>query len=58
MYVDDIIFARNSMDEIDRVKITLDVEFKIKDLGKMKYFICIEAAWEILELTFTKGSTA
>lgn len=32
------------MTQIDRIKAALDVEFKIKDLGKLKYFLGIEVA--------------
>lgn len=38
--MDDIVLVGNSMDEIDIVKTTFDVEFKTKDLGKLKYFLC------------------
>ena len=44
VYVDDVILAGNSMTQIDRIKAALDVEFKIKDLGKLKYFLGIEVA--------------
>lgn len=42
VYVDDIILAGNSICEIDKVKTALDVEFKIKDLCKLKHFLGIE----------------
>jgi len=44
VYVDDVILAGNSMTEIDRIKALLVVEFKIKNLGKLKYFLGIEEA--------------
>lgn len=44
VYVDDVILAGNSMDEINKIKVTLDAEFKIKDLGQLKYFLGIEVA--------------
>ncbi|XP_057981296.1 uncharacterized mitochondrial protein AtMg00810-like [Malania oleifera] len=44
VYVDDVIVARNNMDEIDQLKRSLDDQFKIKDLGKLKYFLGIEVA--------------
>lgn len=44
MYVDDIILVGNSKDDIDRVKTTLYAKFKIKDIGKLKYFLGIEVA--------------
>lgn len=44
VYVEDIILAGNYVDEINRVKVTLDTKFKIKDLGKLKYFLGIEVS--------------
>lgn len=44
VYVDDVILGGNSMAEIDRIKALLDAEFKIKNLGKLKYFLGIEVA--------------
>jgi hypothetical protein len=44
VYVDDIILAGNSMAEFDRVKVVLDVAFKIKNLGQLKYFLGLEVA--------------
>ncbi|PNX90904.1 putative copia-type protein [Trifolium pratense] len=44
VYVDDIILAGNSISEFDRIKQILDTEFKIKDLGKLKYFLGLEVA--------------
>jgi len=44
VYVDDVILAGNSISEIDRIKALLDAEFKIKNLGKLKYFLGIEVA--------------
>lgn len=42
VYVGDAILAWNSIEEIERIKITLDAEFKIKDRGKFKYFLGIK----------------
>jgi len=39
------------MDEIERIKITLDVEFKIMDLGKLKYFLGIEVGHSTSDIT-------
>ena len=50
MCVNDIILVENSMDEIYRLKTTLDVEFKIKYLGKLKYFIIIEVSHSKIEI--------
>ncbi|PNX92176.1 putative copia-type protein [Trifolium pratense] len=44
VYVDDIILAGNSLEEFDRIKQVMDDEFKIMDLGKLKYFLGIEVA--------------
>jgi len=44
VYVDDVILVGNSMIEINKIKDTLDTEFKIKDLGQLKYFLGIEVA--------------
>lgn len=42
VYVDDIIVTGNSVDEIEKVKLFLKSKFRIKDLGKLKYFLGIE----------------
>ena len=42
MYVDDVILAGNSMDIINKTKTLLHQTFKIKDLGKLKYFLGFE----------------
>ncbi|XP_019429680.1 PREDICTED: uncharacterized protein LOC109337211 [Lupinus angustifolius] len=44
IYVDDLILAGNDPSEIQSVKIHLDTEFKIKDLGQLKYFFGLEVA--------------
>jgi hypothetical protein len=44
VYVDDVILAGNSMAEFDRIKTVLDVAFKIKNLGQLKYFLGLEVA--------------
>jgi hypothetical protein len=44
VYVDDIVLAGNSIHEIQSVKMFLDQKFKIKDLGKLRYFLGLEIA--------------
>jgi len=44
VYVDDIVLASNSLDEIDHLKSSLRSHFHIRDLGKLKYFLGIEVA--------------
>jgi hypothetical protein len=44
VYVDDIILAGNDLQEFTRIKTILDTNFKIKDLGILKYFIGLEVA--------------
>jgi len=44
VYVDDIILAGNSMEEIEHIKGLLHSTFKIKNLGELKYFLGIEVA--------------
>ena len=43
-YVDDIIVTRNNLTEIRNLKDSLAKEFKIKNLGDLRYFPSIEAA--------------
>ena len=38
IYVDDILLTRNDLTEIQRVKDCLLQQFRIKDLGDLKYF--------------------
>ncbi|KAK2454457.1 putative mitochondrial protein [Trifolium repens] len=44
VYVDDIILAGDSMAEFDRIKAVLDVAFKIKNLGQLKYLLGLEVS--------------
>jgi len=43
VYVDDIILAGTSLTEFQRIKSILDAQFKIKDLGILKYFLGLVA---------------
>ena len=44
VYVDDIILTGNNMAEIQTITILLDREFKVKDLGDLKFFLGLEIA--------------
>ncbi|XP_072087642.1 uncharacterized protein [Arachis hypogaea] len=43
-YVDDLVLAGNDLTEIQSIKTIFDVQFKIKDLGNLKYFLGFEVA--------------
>jgi hypothetical protein len=58
IYVDDIILAGTSLEEFQRIKSILDSNFKIKDLGILKYFLGLEVAIPKLELQCHKGNIA
>jgi hypothetical protein len=42
VYVDDIIITGDDFVERDKLRKRLSTEFKIKELGKLKYFLGIE----------------
>ena len=42
MYVDDILLACNDIHAIEELKVFLDQEFKLKDLGNLKFFLGLE----------------
>lgn len=42
VYVDDIILTGTSLSKITKVKQFLDITFRIKDLGDLKYFLGLE----------------
>ena len=44
IYVDDIIITGSDQDGIQKLKQHLFSHFQTKDLGKLKYFLCIEVA--------------
>uniref|UniRef100_A0A2N9FQ47 Reverse transcriptase Ty1/copia-type domain-containing protein n=1 Tax=Fagus sylvatica TaxID=28930 RepID=A0A2N9FQ47_FAGSY len=44
VYVDDILIASNDMESVTKLKNALDAEFKLKDLGNLKYFLGLEVA--------------
>lgn len=44
VYVDRLILAGTSLDEINIVKNHIDEKFKVKDLGDLKFFLGLEVA--------------
>ena len=42
IYVDDLIIGGDSMDEIRKLKKNLEMQFHMKDLGELRYFLGIE----------------
>ena len=44
VYVDDVILAGNCLEDIEATESFLSGRFKLKDLGKLKYFLGIEVA--------------
>ena len=44
MYVDDMVIAGDDIEEIKGLKMKLQVEFKVKELGTLKYFLGMEIA--------------
>ena len=44
VYVDDILIASNDIQAVEDLKSSLNHEFKLKDLGNLKYFLGLEVA--------------
>ena len=44
VYVDDILIASNDPQSVANLKAVLDKQFKLKDLGSLKYFLGLEVA--------------
>lgn len=44
IYVDDVILTGNNLQDIEDTKSFLKNQFKLKDLGELKYFLGIEVA--------------
>lgn len=44
VYVDDIIVTGNANEEREEIKLMMEKEFEVKDLGTLKYFLGIEIA--------------
>lgn len=51
VYVCDVILAGNSLQEMKQINEKLHKEFRIKDLGKLKYFLGIHAAHSKLSIS-------
>ncbi|CAL0326485.1 unnamed protein product [Lupinus luteus] len=58
IYVDDLILAGNDISEITSVKHHLDSQFKIKDLGILKYFLGLEVAYSKQGITLCQRKYA
>ena len=44
VYMDDILIASNDIHAVEELKVFLDQEFKLKDLGNLKFFLGLEVA--------------
>ena len=60
VYVDDLILASKSMDDLRSLKSALKLEYKMKDLGKLEYFLGVNVYQEsnkifIHQATYTKS---
>ena len=45
VYADDIILIENDLLEMNWLKQSFSSEFKIKNLGSLRYFLGMEVAW-------------
>jgi hypothetical protein len=54
VYVDDIIIARSTSVVVDRLVQSLSESFPIKDMGKLDYFLGLEAAYTFGGMTLTQ----
>ncbi|XP_050264133.1 uncharacterized mitochondrial protein AtMg00810-like [Quercus robur] len=44
VYIVDILIASNDPQAVADLKVVLDKKFKLKDLGSLKYFLCLEVS--------------
>jgi hypothetical protein len=58
VYVDDIVLAGSSAAAIERLVQTLAQSFPIKDLGRLDYFLGIEAAYTLEGMILTQHKYA
>lgn len=58
VYVDDIVITSNDLKEVETLKSYLNQQFKLKDLGKLKYFLGIEVACNNTEISINQRNYA
>lgn len=44
VYIDDVLIASNDKEQVQQFQVLLDHQFKLKDLGELKYFLDLEVA--------------
>lgn len=49
VYVDDLFITGDHEKEMEELKVALENEFTIKDLGELRYFVGIEVARNLVE---------
>jgi hypothetical protein len=54
VYVDDILITSNDLEVINNLKVFLDKQFKLKDLGNLRYFLDLEVARSPTAFLFSK----